>query len=133
VYAIIYASGFGIATLVSPVGKYGLYTPHGALIPFRKVAVPFARKFVFPIILFPSFTLFFLPYDINAQHGLPQVPAAHLVPEVERPPVPPAGSSDLPNAAVLLPAGQAAQVVIPPQGKPTLPGLPPPSDEEPKA
>jgi hypothetical protein len=54
-------------------------------------------------------------------------------PKIERPPVPPAGSSDLPHAAVLLPTGQAAQVIIPPQGKPTLPGSPPPSDEEPQA
>ena len=54
-------------------------------------------------------------------------------PKVERPPVPPAGSSDLPHAAVSLPAGQAAQVIIPSQGEPTLPGSPPPSDEEPQA
>ena len=54
-------------------------------------------------------------------------------PKVERPPVPPAASSDLPQAAVSLPAGQAAQVIIPSQGEPTLPGSPPPSDEEPQA
>ena len=54
-------------------------------------------------------------------------------PKVERPPVPPAGSSDLPHAAVSLPAGQAAQVIIPSQGEPTLPGSPPPCDEEPQA
>jgi hypothetical protein len=51
-------------------------------------------------------------------------------PKVERPLVPPAGSSDLPHAAVLLPTGQDAQVIIPPQGNATLPGSPPPSNEE---
>jgi hypothetical protein len=43
------------------------------------------------------------------------------------------GSSDLPHAADLLPAGQAAQVIIPLQGKPTLAGSPPPSDDEQQA
>jgi hypothetical protein len=51
-------------------------------------------------------------------------------PKVERPPVAPAGSSDLPHASVLLPAVQNVQVVIPPQVQTTLSGSPHPSDEE---
>jgi hypothetical protein len=82
---------------------------------------------------FSIFSLLFLPDDVYAQHGQLQVPAAIRFPKVERPPVPPAGFSDLPHAAVLLPAGHAAQVFIPPQGQPTLPGSPAPSDEEPQS
>jgi hypothetical protein len=57
-YVITTASGFGIATLVSPAGRYGLYTPYSVLIPFRKVAVPRARKVDFPILLFFPFFRF---------------------------------------------------------------------------
>ena len=51
-------------------------------------------------------------------------------PNVERPPVPPAGSSDLPQAVASLPIAPAAQGIIPPPGNATLPGSPPPSNEE---
>jgi hypothetical protein len=137
VYAIIYPSAFGIATFVSPAGKYGLSTPYGVLIPFRKVAVPRARKVVIPIFLFfHLFTFYSVPsyptMSTRSTASRKSQPPLRF-PKVERPPVPPAGSSDLPHAAVLLPAVQAAQVIIPLQGKPTLPGSPPPSDEDPQA
>ena len=51
-------------------------------------------------------------------------------PNVERLPVPPAGSSDLPQAVASLPIALAAQGIIPPPGNATLPGSPPPSNEE---
>ena len=51
-------------------------------------------------------------------------------PNVERLPVPPAGSSDLPQAVASLPIALAAQGIIPPPGNATLPGSPPPSKEE---
>lgn len=51
-------------------------------------------------------------------------------PNVERPPVPPAGSSDLPQAVASLPIALAAQGIIPPPGNAALPGSPPPSNEE---
>ena len=51
-------------------------------------------------------------------------------PNVERLPVPPAGSSDLPQAVASLPIAPAAQGIIPPPGNATLPGSPPPSKEE---
>ena len=51
-------------------------------------------------------------------------------PNVERLPVPPAGSSDLPQAVASLPIAPAAQGIIPPPGNATLPGSPPPSNEE---
>ena len=51
-------------------------------------------------------------------------------PNVERLPVPPAGSSDLPQAVASLPVALAAQGIIPPPGNATLPGSPPPSNEE---
>ena len=51
-------------------------------------------------------------------------------PNVERLPVPPAGSSDLPQAVASLPVALAAQGIIPPPGNATLPGSPPPSKEE---
>ena len=51
-------------------------------------------------------------------------------PNVERLPVPPAGSSELPQAVASLPMALAAQGIIPPPGNATLPGSPPPSNEE---
>ena len=51
-------------------------------------------------------------------------------PNVERLPVPPAGSSELPQAVASLPIALAAQGIIPPPGNATLPGSPPPSNEE---
>ena len=51
-------------------------------------------------------------------------------PNVERLPVPPAGSSDLPQAVASLPIALVAQGIIPPPGNATLPGSPPPSKEE---
>jgi hypothetical protein len=54
-------------------------------------------------------------------------------PNVERPPAPPACSSDLPQAVATLSIVPAAQGLIPPRGNPTLPGSPPPSNEEPQA
>ena len=51
-------------------------------------------------------------------------------PNVERLPVPPAGSSELPQAVAPLPIALAAQGIIPPPGNATLPGSPPPSNEE---
>jgi hypothetical protein len=51
-------------------------------------------------------------------------------PKVERPPVPPAGSSDLPQAVTPLPVSIAAQGINSHQGNPTLPGSPHPSNEE---
>ena len=51
-------------------------------------------------------------------------------PNVERLPVPPAGSSELPQAVASLPIALAAQGIIPPPGNATLPGSPPPSKEE---
>ena len=51
-------------------------------------------------------------------------------PNVERLPVPPAGSSDLPQAVASLPIALVAQGIIPPPGNATLPGSPPPSNEE---
>jgi membrane associated rhomboid family serine protease len=72
-------------SLVSPAGIYGLSTPYGVLIPFRKVAVPRARKVVSPIFLFlhlfPFYSSLFLPKDVYAQHSQPQVPAAPSVSE----------------------------------------------------
>ena len=51
-------------------------------------------------------------------------------PNVERLPVPPAGSSELPQAVASLPIALVAQGIIPPPGNATLPGSPPPSNEE---
>ena len=51
-------------------------------------------------------------------------------PNVERLPVPPAGSSELPQAVASLPIALVAQGIIPPPGNATLPGSPPPSKEE---
>ena len=51
-------------------------------------------------------------------------------PNVERLPVPPAGSSDLLQAVASLPIALVAQGIIPPPGNATLPGSPPPSKEE---
>jgi hypothetical protein len=137
VYAIIYPSGFGISALVSPAGNYGLSTPYDVLIHFRNVAVPRARKVVLPIFIFLNRFPFIHPYSYpkmstRSTASRKSQPPLRF-PKVELPPVLPAGSSDLPHAAVLLPTGQAAQVIIPPQGKPTLPGSPPASDEETQA
>jgi hypothetical protein len=131
VYAIIYPSGFGIATLVSPAGKSELSTPYGVLIHFRKVAVHRPRKVVFSILVF--FHLFpFYSYPTMSTRSTARGKSQPSLrfPKVERPPVAPAGSSDLPHASVLLPAVQTVQVVIPPQVKTTLSGSPHPSDEE---
>ena len=51
-------------------------------------------------------------------------------PNVEQLPVPPAGSSELPQAVASLPIALVAQGIIPPPGNATLPGSPPPSNEE---
>jgi hypothetical protein len=54
-------------------------------------------------------------------------------PNFEQPPAPPAGSSDLPQVVASLQIVLAAQGLILPQGSPTAPGSPPPSNEEPQA
>jgi hypothetical protein len=51
-------------------------------------------------------------------------------PNFERPPVPPAGSSDLPQVVSSLPIALAAQGTITPPDNATLPGSPPPSNEK---
>ena len=63
--------------------SYGLCAPYGVLIPFRKVAVPRARKVVSPIFTLspPLISLLPLPYAVYAQHGQPQVPAVPSVSE----------------------------------------------------